>query len=285
LRSRSGTLGLAAFFAVAVLPIGASLLYALLYSVGLAGLLAEGFNGRAWLAVLGGGEIWWSLILSVWVAAAVVAAGTALGLALALGFRTDRDNALDCGVLGYALYLPLALPGAVAAFFVFQMLTGGGFVARVLLRLGLLSDPSRFVPLVTDRWAVGIILAHTLLAAPFLALLFARLYESERVDELAALSRSLGASRRQSLWRVEVPILLHAAGTNLALLFIVILGSYEIPLLLGRQAPQMLSVLTMRKFALFDLRQKPEAFVVALIYTGLVMALIAGLFRRGRVDG
>jgi putative spermidine/putrescine transport system permease protein len=282
LRSRSGTLGLAAFLAVAVLPIGASLLYALLYSVGLAGLLAEGFNGRAWLAVLGGGEIWWSLLLSVWVAAAVVAAGTVAGLALALGFREKFDRG---GALGMAIYLPLSLPGAVAAFFIFQILTGGGFVARVLLRLGLLSEPSHFVPLVTDRWAVGIIVAHTLTAAPFLALLFARLYESERVAELAALSQALGASRRQSVWRVEVPILLHAAGTNLALLFIVVLGSYEIPLLLGRQAPQMLSVLTMRKFALFDLRQKPEAFVVALIYTALVMALIGGLFRRGKVDG
>ena len=274
-------MGLTTFFAVAVLPIAASLLYALLYSVGLAGLLAEGFNARHWLVVLGGGEIWSSLALSVWVAAAVVVTSTALGLVLALGFR----GALDRGALGMAIYLPLALPGAVAAFFIFQMLTGGGFVARLLLRVGLLSDPSHFPPLVQDRWAVGIILAHTLLAAPFLALLFARLYESERLGELAALSRALGASRRQSLWRVEIPILLHAAGTNLALLFIVVLGSYEIPLLLGRQAPQMLSVLTMRKFSLFDLRQKPEAFVVALVYTGLVMALIAGLFRRGRVDG
>ncbi|HEX4966311.1 MAG TPA: ABC transporter permease [Thermoanaerobaculia bacterium] len=281
MRSRSGTLGLAAFLAVAVLPIGASLVYALLYSVGLAGLLREGFTGRHWLAVLGGGEVWASLLLSALVAAAVVAISTALGLALAVGFR----GALDCGLLGDSLYLPLALPGAVAAFFVFQMLTGGGLVARVLIKLGVLSDSSRFVPLVQDRWAVGIILAHTLLAAPFLALLFARLYESERVAEMAALSQALGASRRQSLWRVEVPILLHAAGTNLALLFIVVLGSYEIPLLLGRQAPQMLSVLTMRKFALFDLRQKPEAFVVALLYTGIVMALITGLFRRGRVDG
>jgi len=31
---------------------------------------------------------------------------------------------------------------------------------------------------------------------------------------------------------------------------------------------------------MFDLRQKPGAFVVALLYTGLVMALVAILFRR-----
>jgi len=281
LRSRSGTLGLLLFLAIAVLPIAASLVYALLYSVGLAGLLREGFTAAYWRTVLGGHEVWESLALSVGVAAAVVVFTAALGLALALGF----SERLERGFLGYALYLPLALPGAVAAFFTFQMLTGGGGVARLLLRLGLLSDPSRFAPLVQDRWAVGIVLTHTALAVPFFALLFARLYESERVAELAVLAQSLGASRRQRLWRVEVPLLLHAAGTNLALLFIVVLGSYEIPLLLGRQAPQMLSVLAMRKLALFDLRQKPEAFVVALLYTAFVMALVAGLFRKGRVDG
>ncbi len=281
MRSRSGTLGLLLFLAIAVLPIAASLFYALLYSVGLAGLLRTGLTAEPWLAVLRGGEVWESVGLSAAVAAAVVAATTILGLALALVFR----GRLDRGLLGHALYLPLALPGAVAAFFTFQLLTGGGLAARVLLRLGLLSEPSRFLPLVQDRWAAGIVLTHTALAAPFFALLFARLYESERVEELAALARSLGASSRQCRWRVEVPLLLHAAGTNLALLFVVVLGSYEIPLLLGRQAPQMLSVLAMRKFASFDLSQKPEAFVVALLYTVCVTALIAGLFRRRRMDG
>ena len=281
MRSRSGTLGLLLFLAIAVLPIAASLLYALLYSVGLAGLLRAGLTLEPWLAVLGSREIWESVGLSAAVAAAVVVLTTVLGLALTLVFR----GRLDRGLLGHALYLPLALPGAVAAFFTFQMLTGGGLVARALLRLGLLREPAGFFPLVQDRWAIGIVLTHTALAAPFFALLFARLYESERVEELAVLARSLGASSRQCRWRVEVPLLLHAAGTNLALLFVVVLGSYEIPLLLGRQAPQMLSVLTMRKFASFDLQQKPEAFVVALLYTAFVLALIAGLFRRRRVEG
>ncbi len=274
-------MGLLLFLAIAVLPIAVSLSYALLYSLGLAGLLRAGLTLEPWRAVLGSGEIWESVGLSAAVAAAVVAFTAACGLALALGFR----GRVDGGWLGYALYLPLALPGAVAAFYTFQMLTGGGLVARVLLRLGLLTGPASFIPLVQDRWAVGIIGTHTALAAPFFALLFARLYESERVEELVLLARSLGASSRQCRWRVQVPLLLHAASTNLALLFVVVLGSYEIPLLLGRQAPQMLSVLTMRKFASFDLHQKPEAFVVALLYTASVMVLIAGLFRRRRMNG
>jgi putative spermidine/putrescine transport system permease protein len=278
-RDPLGRLGLALLLGLAVLPIGASLVYGGLYSVGLAGLLGRGFTLEAWRRVLGGRELWSSLALSAGVAAAVVALAAIGGLALALGLR----GRIERGPLAIALYLPLALPGTVAAFFTFQMLTGGGLAARVLLRFGLLSDPARFVPLVHDPWAAGIVLAHAGLAIPFFALLFDGLYRSERVADFTALAASLGAGRRQRLARVEVPLMLRAAAPNLALLFIVVLGSYEIPLLLGRQSPQMLSVLTLRKYALFDIAQKPEAFAVALIYTALVLALITAFFRRGRL--
>lgn len=275
-RDPVGALGLALFLVVAIVPIGASLFYAGLYSFGLTGLLNRGFTLEAWRRVLGGREVWSSLALSVGVALAVVALAAIGGLALALGLR----GRLDRGALSYALYLPLALPGTVAAFFTFQMLTGGGLLPRLLLRLGLLASPEAYAAPVQDRWAIGIVLTHAMLAIPFFALLFDKLRASERIDELSALAASLGASRGQRLRRVEIPLLLRAAASNLALLFVVVLGSYEVPLLLGRQAPQMLSVLTLRKYALFDIRQKPEAFVIALLYTALVLGVIGIAFRR-----
>jgi hypothetical protein len=45
----------------------------------------------------------------------------------------------------------------------------------------------------------------------------------------------------------------------------------------------MLSVLTYRKYALFDITQKPEAYILALGYTGLVLGLVALLFRARRL--
>lgn len=275
-RDPAGALGLTLFVAIAIVPLGASLLYAGLYSLGLTGLLNRGFTLEAWRRVLGGREVWASLGLSLWVALAVVALAAIGGLALALALR----GRLDRGPLSYTLYLPLALPWTVAAFFTFQMLTGGGLVPRLLLRLGVLADPAAYTAPVQDRWAIGIILTHAALAVPFFGLLFDKLYRSERIGELSALAASLGASRGQRLRRVEIPLLLRAAASNLALLLVVVLGSYEIPLLLGRQAPQMLSVLTLRKYALFDIRQKPEAFVVALLYTALVLGVIGMAFRR-----
>ena len=273
-RDPVGAAGLLLFLGLAILPIGLSLVYAALYSLGLTGLLGRGLTGSHWRAVLGSRELWTSLGLSAGVALAVVAATTAAALFLALSLRERVER----GPVSYLIYLPLALPGAVVAFLVFQMLTGGGLVPRVLVWLGL-SGP---VSLVQDRWALGIVLAHVALAVPFFTLLFADLYRSERIGELASVARSLGAGPGQCLRRVEIPLLLRAGAANLALLFILVLGSYEIPLLLGRQAPQMLSVLTLRKYALFDIAQKPQAFVVALVYTALVLVLIGILFRGER---
>src|SRR5262249_37811035 len=106
---------------------------------------------------------------------------------------------------------------------------------------------------------------------------------SERIGALRELAASLGASRRQALVRVTLPILLRAAVPSLALLFAVALGSFEIPLLLGRQAPQMLSVLTYRKYALFDITQKPEAYILAVGYSVVVLGLLVVVLRRHRL--
>ena len=66
------------------------------------------------------------------------------------------------------------------------------------------------------------------------------------------------------------------------LFFIYVMGAYEIPLLLGRQSPQMLSVLAMRKYARFDITQKPEAFAIAFLYAVLVSVVLISLRRQIR---
>lgn len=276
----AGRLGLGLLGLLVALPIAFSLLYALLYSLGLAGLLRGGFTLAHWTRVLTSGEIWASFGLSLYVALVAVALTTALALALALAL----GEAVTRGPLAFALYLPLTLPGTVAAFLAFQVLSGGGLLARGLRTAGLLAPQDTLVPLVQDPLAVGIIAAHVGLAVPFFTLLFRELAASERLAELTTLATALGASRWQCLSRVAVPILLRRAASNLVLYFIVVLGSFEIPLLLGQSAPQMLSVLTLRKFALYDLSQKPQGYTVALLYSAFVLLLLAGIARRRRAD-
>ncbi len=274
-------LGGAAFFALVVLaPLVFSLGYALLYSLGLVGLLADGLTARYWMRLFGGGELWASFAWSLYLAAAATGLTLVFGLALALGLRRRVER----GVVGALLHVPLAFPATAAALVVFLALSPFGTVARMARALGVVGPGEGLPNMVHDAVGTGILVAHVGLAVPFFVLLFVEIFRQERVAELAAAAQSLGARPRQVLWRVTLPVLLRKAAPSVLLLFVAVLGSYEIPLLLDRQSPQMLSVLAMRKFALFDVTQKPEAFVVALSYTALVLVGLALLFRTGRMD-
>ncbi len=273
---RAITLG---FFVVcAGLPIAGSLAYAAAYSVGLAGLLSHGFTLDYWRQALADREIGAAFAMSGYVATVVLMLTTAIALTLALGLR----RFLRRGLLATLIYYPLALPGTVAALCAFQWLSGAGLLARVAFRLGWIDSPTRFPGLVFDPWGVGIIATHVALATPFFTLLFSQIAEREKLTELSALANTLGAGRWATLRRVAVPLLLRKASANLALFFVVVAGSFEIPLLLGPQNPQMISVLAWRRFSRFDLTQKPQAFIVSLLYTAGVLVLLGAWFRGKR---
>lgn len=266
---------LVAFLLVAAAPIAAAAVYALLYSVGLTGLLAKGFTLEHWSAVLTKGELFSATLTSVIVAVAVVGLGAVVGLALAL----TLGDAIDDGPVSLAAHVPLAVPGTVAALLVFLLFTASGFFPRLLLASGALSSLDTAPSLVHDPFYLGVIVAHAFSAVPFLALVFRGLYRSERIAVLAQVASSLGASAGQTLWRITVPALLRRSESTLLLVFVLVLGSYEIPLLLGRQSPEMFSVLVMRKYGRFDLTEKPEALAIAFAYTLLTAGLLALFFR------
>lgn len=182
--------------------------------------------------------------------------------------------------LVYALLYSLGGTGQLATGWTLESWRAVLGAREVRASLGLVERAGELPELVQDPWAIGIVLTHTFLAVPYLALLFTRLGVGERLEGLAQLAVSLGATPFQVLYRVQLPVLLRAAASNLVLLFVLVFGSYEIPLLLGRQSPQMISVLTLRKYALFDLSEKPEAFALALLYTAWVLALLTWLVRR-----
>jgi putative spermidine/putrescine transport system permease protein len=275
--SAADRLGLALFALLALAPIAAGLAYAALYSVGLAGLLSHGFTLSAWARVATSAELWSAVALSVFVAVMVALLTTALALPLALALRAR----LESGWLADVVSLPLAIPGTVAAFLGLQLLAGAGLASRIGYALDLTGGIADFPELVHDRALVGVIAVHTFLAVPFFVLLFVELHRSERVSAFQELAATLGASRRQRLLRVTLPLLLRRAVPALGLLLAVVLGSFEVPLLLGRQSPQMLSVLAYRKYGFFDLAQRPEAFALALGYTLLVLAAALATAVRG----
>lgn len=266
------------------LPLFGGLIYAFLTSVGFTGALADGFTWVHWQWAFQSGELLNSLGYSFYIAAMTLLLAVCIAFALVLGLRQQ----LEKGLLSRVIYMPLAIPAAVAAFFSFQMLSASGLLSRLIHKLGWIESISQFPELVNDAWGLGIIMTHAFMAFPFLTLVLINLYRSKNIEALSQLAITMGAGAYEIKKRIVLPILFKGIMPTLGLFFLFILGAYEIPLLLGRQDPQMITLLTLRKLQKFDLSVIPQAYVVALVYVALVfLVMIIGLkgkYRRVYAD-
>ena len=261
---------------IGVLPFVSAFVYAVLYSVGLAGVVNDGFTLRFWAAVWNSGEFLRSFGYSAGIAGISVVVSVSAAMWLTLQFKRELQHRW----LSFVIYLPLAIPGVVAAFFTVQLFAKSGLFSRFAYHLGWIAEAREFPDLINDPYALGIMLAFITIVTPFFVLLFLNVYQNERVAELTELAESLGANKKQVLWRVTLPILLRKTWTLIGLYFIFLLGSYEVPLILGQESPQMLSVLIIREIKQYDLSKISEGYVVAVIYTIFVSLAAVLLFYR-----
>ncbi|MFM8251009.1 MAG: ABC transporter permease subunit [Planctomycetota bacterium] len=257
------------------LPIVWSVSYSGLYSVGLIGRLSTGLTLRHWSAALATG----GLVQSVIYSCAVAAISTLLATGGALLFMLLWPNARHSRWVVSLLCLPFATPAAVTALLVYQLLNPGGFVARVAAWCGLINSPADFPVLVNDRWSMGLIVAQTSMTWPLLLMFLWRSWSAGRIDRYCRVAESLGATSWQARRHVALPMLWFRVRPLCVLAFLTNLGAYELPLVLGRQSPQMFSVLTQRRFGQFDLEQRPQAFALAVVYLLLIGVGVAVMLR------
>ena len=275
-------LGLSLLLAVVAAPMAWSLGYSLLYSLGGIGLFSDGWTLQHWRTALQSGELAGSLLYSGAIACVVTSIATTCALGFVL-FAPQARSDRRCLAL---LCLGLATPVAVTGLLTYQLLNPGGYLARLAFHAGSIASPSEFPTLVNDRWSIGLIVAQSIAVFPLLALFFLNTWSTARLDRYCALAESLGATRRQARLRVALPMLLRRGAPLILLMLLWQFGSYEIPLLLGRQSPQMFSVMTQRHAGRFDLLDRPEAFALAVVYLLLVGAGVCVLirWRRRRAD-
>lgn len=260
--------------ALTAAPVLAAFVFMLLYSLGGIGLLSDGWTLRFWRAALVDGEVWLSLFYSL----ANGAASLALAVAVALGLQAGLGRQLGRAGLRGLLFIPLAVPALVGALLSVVLFGNAGLFARVAYGAGLIARPEDFPTLLYTASGLGIVLTHVLLVTPFLLLLLDRLARNEGVAALASVARTLGASRFQAWRRVVLPLLLRAAAPTLAVYFVVLVGAFEVPLVLGASHPQMIAVLIQRQFTQFDLGNKPQAYVSACLYAVMSMGMLLALF-------
>lgn len=257
--SNPGLLLLALFVAIPMLWVA---LYSIAYSVGLIGLFRKGWTLQYWNAALENNSLIGAVSLSLAVTTCVTLVSASISLATVMIKPQLRASPLFFAML----CLGMGTPSAVTALTVYQILSGGGLLARLCFRFGWIQSPTEFPQLVNDTWAIGIIVSLVIGSLPLLLLYFSQLWTTIKADRLCELAESLGASRWQARTKVALPMLLDRGKSMLLLVFLLNLGSYETPLLLGRQSPQMFSVLTQRRSGIYDLTKRPEAYVLATTY-------------------
>ncbi len=259
------------FLILVSLPIFCGVLYAFLYSIGLVGFLNKNISFDAWSNLLSGPYFWKSLFFSLYIGIVSVCISVTFAIIVAIRWKKQ----LQRGPLAKAIYLPLCFPATVMAFYCYQLLAQSGFLSRILFHLRITSEISDFPQLINDGYGIGIIIAVFFLISPFFIILFTQVYRSENLELLTELAASLGANKLQIAAKVTIPVLLNRAAISIVLFVLFVMGNYELPLLLGAQDPQMISMAVLDKLTRYNLLDIPQGYAMSVLYVFLVITVLA----------
>ena len=190
-------------------------------------------NLDAYRAVLGQPEFLRSLGFSLYIALAATLLSTLIAISAALLLR---QRFAGRGVLAFLFQLTLTLPHLIGAVGILYLMSQSGLVARLAFGVGMIDQPSQFPALVYDRYGIGIIVQYVWKEVPFIALILLAQMQTLGED-YESVARSLGASRWQSLRHVLFPMILPGVLAASVLVFAFTFGAYEVPLILGPNAP------------------------------------------------
>ena len=211
-----------------------------------------------------------SFVLTARVAVVSTVVATLLGVACALLIhRLGRARRL----VGALFASTLPVPHLVGALTMMLLLSQSGLMSRLAHAAGLTQVPADFPALTSDGVGWAIIAEYVWKETPFVGVVVLAALTSG-LDELESAARVLGASGWQRFRHVVLPLIAPAVGATSILVFAFTVGSYEVPLLLGRPFPAALSVVAFQYQRDIDLGTRPEAMAVAVTIGVLVAALV-----------
>jgi putative spermidine/putrescine transport system permease protein len=211
-----------------------------------------------------------SLVLTLCVSVLTTLLTVILAVATAL---TLRQQFRGKRIITYVYQIPLTIPHLVVAVGILMLVSQSGLAARVAYHLNIIADPSEFPALVYDDWGIGIVLVYLWKQVPFIGLVVLAVLQSVGQD-YEELARSLGAGRWQTFWHVLVPLIVPGIVPASIIIFAYVFGSFEVPFLLGKSFPTMLSVLSYRLYVDVDLHARPQAMAISMFIAGFVLLLV-----------
>lgn len=220
--------------------------------------------------------LWRNLIWTLAAATAATALATAFALMVALTFRATGPADRLARLLAS---LPLPVPPVVVATAGVLLLGQSGVLARLAATLGLIEAPSEMPALLYASHGIGLVLMLAWKELGFLSMLACTL-ASQLDPELEAAARSLGADRRSIQRRVVLPQIWRGLQPGIVAAFVFVVGSYELPRLLGPSRPQALGMMILERSRDADRLAFGDAHAAALL--SFAAAAIAVLVHQRR---
>jgi putative spermidine/putrescine transport system permease protein len=231
---------------------------------------AYGFSLGAYLQLLGSPGFVQSLVLTIFVS--VMATGIAVALAVMTAL-TLRKRFVGKRIVSFLYQFPLTIPHLVVAVGMMMLVSQSGLLARAAYRIGLISDSSQFPILVFDDLGIGIILVYVWKEIPFIGLIALAVLQSIGND-YEEQARTLGANSWQTFRHVLLPLILPGILPGSIIIFAYTFSSFEVPFLLGKSYPAMLSVLSYRLYIDVDLDARPQAMAMSILIALFVLILV-----------
>ncbi len=245
--------------ALVALPPLIGLGYALSASLGLFGVANGGPTFRYLREVIESHATWTAVGWTLWIATASTVVATLAAVLLAATFRAESKTDRIGRVVAV---LPLPVPHVVAALSSLLILSQSGLLSRVANAAGVFTTPAQMLPLVYDRFGIGLIFALVWKETPFLALIAFTVLKS-RGSLLEESARSLGAGRLQTFLHATWPVLWRGMLPGIVAVATFVAGSYETAALLAPSRPLALPLLTMERYTDAAMGLRPDAFVLA----------------------
>ena len=223
--------------------------------------------------------VYTTILLRTFRTALIVTVGTLL-LGYPLAYLMSTLKGWKLVVVAAIVVLPLWVSVLVRTYAWTVLMGRNGVINEMLIGLGLIDAPMR---LLNTEFAVWLAMVHLLL--PMMVLPIYGALRNIPAD-LARSAQSLGASWPAVLRHVIVPLSLPGVAAGSVLVFIISLGFFITPMLLGGPTTMMIATLiTQQATTLLDWPLASAIAAVLLMFTLVVLVIFNRVLRLDRVLG
>lgn len=210
-----------------------------------------------------------SLIFSLKISLVSSILAVIIGILLAYIMSQNRFSKVRYMILN----IPLVVPHIIVVLLVFIIFSQTGIISRVFYFFNIIKDSSEFIPMVSDKNGIGIILVYLWKGIPYITLMVYNILKNIN-DNLQQVSINLGASKLQTFRYIVLPLVMPTIISSFIIIFAFSFGSFEVPFLIGASTPKALPVQAYLSYASSDLMQRPISMCINVLLSGISFILL-----------